>query len=139
MKHSGRVIILENNTVLFIKRVKNDRTYYVFPGGKAEVGETPEMTAIREAYEELGVRVQLGNCFDIICFGEVQQYYFFATIVGGELGTGQAEEFTTGEGTYELEWLPVKELGNYPVIPMEVVDRLMNHNRKAAVEVERLF
>ena len=126
MKHSGRVIILQNNTVLLIKRVKNDRTYYVFPGGKEEVGETPEMTAIREAYEELGVRVQLSDCFDTICFGEVQQYYFFATIVGGELGTGQAEEFTTGEGTYELEWLPLEELNKYPIIPTEIVDRLMN-------------
>ncbi len=57
MKHSGRVIILKDNEVLLIKRVKNDRTYYVFPGGKAEVGETPEMTAMREAYEELGVQV----------------------------------------------------------------------------------
>ena len=133
MKHSGRVIILENNAMLLIKRVKNDRTYYVFPGGRAEIGETPEMTAIREAYEELGVHVQLGNCFDTIRFGETQQYYFFATIVGGELGTGQAEEFTTGEGTYELEWLPVKELRHYPVIPMEVVDRLINYHRKAAL------
>ena len=132
MKHSGRVIILKDDEVLLIKRVKNDRTYYVFPGGKAEVSETPEMTAIREAYEELGVRVQLGNCFETIRFGEAQQYYFFATIVGGELGTGQAEEFTTGEGTYELEWLPVEALRNYPVIPMEVVDSLMNNNRKAA-------
>ena len=133
MKHSGRVIIVENSAVLLIKRVKNDRTYYVFPGGKEEIGETPEMTAIREAYEELGVHVQLGTCFDTIRFGEVQQYYFFATIVGGELGTGQAEEFTTGEGTYELEWLPVKELRHYPVIPMEVVDRLINYHRKAAL------
>lgn len=133
MKHSGRVIIVENSAVLLIKRVKNDRTYYVFPGGKEEIGETPEMTAIREAYEELGVHVQLGNCFDTIRFGETQQYYFFATIVGGELGTGQAEEFTTGEGTYELEWLPVKELRHYPVIPMEVVDRLINYHRKAAL------
>ena len=127
MKHSGRVIILKDNEVLLIKRVKNDRTYYVFPGGKAEVGETPEMTAMREAYEELGVQVELGDCFETVRFSEVQQYYFFATIVGGELGTGQAEEFTTGEGTYELEWLPVDVLSNYPVIPTEVVDRLMNH------------
>ena len=126
MKHSGRVIILQNNTVLFIKRVKNDRTYYVFPGGKAEGGETPEMTAMREAYEELGVYVQLGNCFEKIRFREARQYYFFATIVGGELGTGQAEEFTTGEGTYELEWLPLEELNKYPIIPMEIVGRLMN-------------
>ncbi|MGM9945689.1 MAG: NUDIX domain-containing protein [Lysinibacillus sp.] len=126
MKHSGRVIILKDNEVLLIKRVKNDRTYYVFPGGRAEVGETPEMTAIREAYEELGVQVELGDCFETVRFSEVQQYYFFATIVGGELGTGQAEEFTTGEGTYELEWLPVEVLSNSPVIPTEVVVRLMN-------------
>ena len=126
MKHSGRVILLENNTVLLIKRVKNDRTYYVFPGGRAEQDETPEMTAIREAYEELGVQVQLGDCFETIRFSEVQQYYFFATIVGGKLGTGQAEEFTTGEVTYELEWLPVEDLNKYPIIPIEIVDRLMN-------------
>ena len=126
MKHSGRVILLENNAVLLIKRVKNDRTYYVFPGGRAEQGETPEMTAIREAFEELGVHVQLGECFETIRFGEIKQYYFFATIIGGELGTGQAEEFTTGEGTYELEWLPVEALNTYPIIPTEIVDRLMN-------------
>ena len=125
MKHSGRVIILENNAVLLIKRVKNDRTYYVFPGGRAEQGETPEMTAMREAYEELGVQVELGDCFETVRFSEVQQYYFFATIVGGELGTGQAEEFTTGEGTYELEWLPVEELNKYPIIPTEIVNRLI--------------
>ena len=125
MKHSGRVILLENNAVLLIKRVKNDRTYYVFPGGRAEQGETPEMTAMREAYEELGVQVKLGDCFETIRFCEVEQYYFLATIVGGELGTGQAEEFTTGEGTYELEWLPVEELNKYPIIPTEIVNRLM--------------
>jgi len=136
MKHSGRVIILENSAVLLIKRLKNDRTYYVFPGGRAEVGETPEMTAIREAYEELGVHVQLGNCFETIRFGQTEQYYFFATIVGGELGTGQAEEFTTGEGTYELEWLCVETLSNYLIIPAEVVECLMNTtNRKAAVKL----
>ena len=126
MKHSGRVILLKDNKVLFIKRVKNDRTYYVFPGGRAEQGETPEMTAMREVFEELGVHVQLGECFETIRFGEVKQYYFFATIIGGELGTGQAEEFTTGEGTYELEWLPVEALNMYPIIPTEIVDRLIN-------------
>ena len=133
MKHSGRVVILKDNEVLLIKRVKNDRTYYVFPGGRAEQGETPEMTAMREAYEELGVQVELGGCFETIRFSDVQQYYFFATIVSGKLGTGQAEEFITGEGTYELEWLLVEELNKYPIIPVEIVDRLMNNNGKAAL------
>lgn len=130
MKHSGRVILLKDNEVLLIKRVKNSHTYYVFPGGRAEQDETPEMTAMREAYEELGVQVELNDCFETVCFGEIKQYYFLATIVGGELGTGQAEEFTTGEGTYELKWLPLEELNKYPIIPTEIVDRLMNVENK---------
>ena len=59
--------------------------------------------------------------------GEVTQYYFHAAITCGRLATGDAEEFTTGEGTYELVWMKAAELGNHPVIPVEVVETL---NRK---------
>ena len=124
MKHSGRVIIMEDDHVLLIKRVKRGRTYYVFPGGKGEIGETPRMTANREAYEELGVQVALGECFAEILFGEVTQYYFHASITGGKLGTGEAEEFITGEGTYELVWLKLCELTEFPVIPYEMAEDL---------------
>lgn len=125
MKHSGRVIIKENECILFIKRVKHDKVYYVFPGGGAEAGETPEDTAIREAYEELGVQVKLGRCYAEVVYNEVKQFYFLAEITGGELGTGTAEEFTTGEGTYELVWLNIADLLKYPVIPQEVVAQLI--------------
>ena len=127
MKHSGRVIIRKGGHVLLIKRVKKGRTYYVFPGGKGEIGETPRMTAIREAFEELGVHVALGECFAEVLFGEVTQFYYHAAITGGRLGAGEAEEFIIGEGTYELVWMKVAELGSHPVIPEEVVEML---NRK---------
>ena len=32
-----------------------------FPGGKVDRGETPAQAAVREAHEELGVRVELGE------------------------------------------------------------------------------
>ena len=124
MKHSGRVIIRKGGHVLLIKRVKKGRTYYVFPGGKGEIGETPRMTAIREAFEELGVHVALGECFAEVLFGEVTQFYYHAAITGGRLGTGDGEEFATGEGTYELVWLPLCELADFPVIPHEVAEEL---------------
>lgn len=125
MKHSGRVIILENDHVLLIKRTKKEQVYYVFPGGKAEAGETPEMTALREAYEELGVQVELETCFFELDFNGVRQFYYLASITGGVLGTGTAEEFTTGEGMYELVWVHIPELGNHPVVPLEVVEKLV--------------
>lgn len=131
MKHSGRVIILENEHVILIKRVKKDQVYYVFPGGKGEKGETPEMTAIREAYEELGVQVDLGSCFAEVKFNGVRQFYFHASISGGELGSGTAEEFTTGEGTFELVWMACSDLINYPVIPAEVAEKLACTDKSA--------
>ena len=127
MKHSGRGIIMEGDRVWLMKRVNKRRTYYVFPGGKGEIGETPRMTAVREAFEELGVHVALGECFAEVLFGEVTQFYYHAAITGGRLGTGDGEEFATGEGTYELVWMKAAELGSHPVIPEEVVEML---NRK---------
>jgi len=53
------VVIVENGRVALIERVRDGRTYFVFPGGGVEVGETPENAAVREAEEELGVNVKL--------------------------------------------------------------------------------
>ncbi len=64
--HSGskpsraRVGIVTDGRVALIKRMRAGRTYYLFPGGGVEEGETPEQAAIREAREELGADVELG-------------------------------------------------------------------------------
>jgi len=55
------VVIVQAGRVALIKRVRAGRTYYLFPGGGVEEGETPEQAAIREAHEELGVEVELGE------------------------------------------------------------------------------
>ncbi len=39
--------------------VQEGETYYVFPGGGIEEGETPEEATKREIYEELGVHIEL--------------------------------------------------------------------------------
>lgn len=50
-------IVTRNDSVLLVKK-KNG--VWVFPGGKAEPGETPEEAAIRETEEETGVRCARG-------------------------------------------------------------------------------
>jgi 8-oxo-dGTP pyrophosphatase MutT (NUDIX family) len=59
MRDRGSVVIIEDGKVALIERMKNGNHYYVFPGGGVEKGETPEQTAIREAFEELGVTVKI--------------------------------------------------------------------------------
>ncbi len=47
MRNRGSAIILENNQVALIKRVRDGQVYHVFPGGGIEEGESPEQAAIR--------------------------------------------------------------------------------------------
>jgi ADP-ribose pyrophosphatase YjhB (NUDIX family) len=52
----GTAIINENDEILLIKRASNGK--WAMPSGNLEIGESPVEGAIREAYEETGVRVK---------------------------------------------------------------------------------
>jgi len=57
--HSGAnaIVLNQEGEVLLIKRSDNGR--WCLPGGHVDYGETIEQTAVREAYEETGVRVEV--------------------------------------------------------------------------------
>ena len=125
MRIRGAVVIIENNNVALIRREKAGRTYYVFPGGKQENGETIEQCTKREAYEELGVEVEVGELITQVPYNGIQ-YYYRAKIIGGQFGKGQGEEFTdTTSGSYLPVWVELENLRALDVIPKEVVERIV--------------
>ena len=85
MRNRGASIIIENNKVALIKRVRDGQTYYVFPGGGIESGETAEQAAIRETFEELGVVINVKRKLGTVMFNGLQ-HYFLAEIIGGKFG-----------------------------------------------------
>ncbi len=89
----GAVVLIEEERVALIERVREGRTYYLFPGGTIEEGETAEEAAVREAKEELGLEVRLGPLPAIVEFGESSQYYFAAVKISGIFGTGSGAEY----------------------------------------------
>lgn len=122
MRDRGSVVLIENNQVALIKRIRDGTVYYVFPGGGIEVSENPEIAAKREAFEELGVKVNVVECFQKVeCNGT--QYFFLAEIIEGTFGTGRGEEYT-GEkgdrGTYLPIWVDIEKLSSLDVKPKEV-------------------
>ena len=54
IRNRGAAIIVQKGKIALIKRIREDETYYVFPGGGIEEGETPEEATRREIFEELG-------------------------------------------------------------------------------------
>ena len=59
IRNRGAAIIVQEGKIALIKRIREEETYYVFPGGGIEEGETPEEATKREVYEELGVHIQV--------------------------------------------------------------------------------
>ena len=125
MRNRGAVVIVENNKVALIRREKAGRVYYVLPGGKQEPGETIEQCAKREAFEELGVKVEIGELITQVPFNGIQ-YYFRAKIIGGQFGTGQGEEYMeTTNDSYLPVWIELENLSSLDVIPKEVVKQVL--------------
>lgn len=135
MRDRSAVVIIENHKVLLIKRIRDGSTYYVFPGGGIENGETPQFAAQREALEELGVEVEVGALFAEVPFNGTQ-YYFLADIISGEIGSGQGEEYMDKNrnlGVYVPTWIAVDKLSSLDVRPQEVVERIQNYEEEIHV------
>ncbi len=57
-------IVLDGAVLLAQRPAGKERALeWEFPGGKIEPGETPQEALERELQEELGIRVQVGECF----------------------------------------------------------------------------
>ena len=70
MIFSGGFIYDKDGKVLLQSR--GDSKKWGFPGGAIELGETPEMAAIREVKEETGLDVKVSNLFGIYTDGDME-------------------------------------------------------------------
>lgn len=126
MRDRGSVVIIQNKSVGLIKRIRNGSSYYVFPGGGLENGETPKEGAKREALEELGVEVKIEECIAKVEY-KGTQYFFLSDIINGTFGTGDDEEYTDmdrNRGTYLPLWVDIDKLESIDVKPKEVAQKV---------------
>lgn len=132
MSLRARVVLVRDGRIALIERHREEQHYFLFPGGGVEAGESAAEAAIREAWEELGVRVELGDVLYDEEFGDTRFVYFDARIVGGEFGTGAWPDHAARtdlarerSGTHTPVWLPLAELAGLDVRPRELVDLLL--------------
>jgi 8-oxo-dGTP pyrophosphatase MutT (NUDIX family) len=121
----ARAIIVENDLVLLMLRIRPDRTYWVFPGGGQEPEDaTLRDTVIRECREELGLEVAVDS--EVPVPGIRRDAFFRCRIVSGRLGTGDGPEYTSsGAGSYVPVWVPLPGLTSlanvFPVAAVPII------------------
>lgn len=69
-------IIFINNKIVLLK---NEREEWELPGGRIEIGESPEDCVIREIQEELGINCQVDRIIDSWMYNVVEKYVFITT------------------------------------------------------------
>ena len=83
-----------------------------FPGGKIEVGETPQQAVVREIREELDATVRVGDLIDTIEYDypafHLSMDCFWCEVASGELKLLETEaaRWLTKEELDSVQWLP---------------------------------
>ena len=92
-RESCRAIVFIDGKLVTMKRVKDGRLYYTFPGGGLENGEPQKDCVVRECIEEFGITVEPVKRIYIYENDKTKQYFYLCNYISGQFGSGVGEEF----------------------------------------------
>ncbi|ARQ57640.1 MULTISPECIES: NUDIX hydrolase [Rhizobium] len=121
---SSAILERDGRFLLVLRRNPPSADMYAFPGGRAEPGETPEQTALREFREETGISAhnpQLFSTYDLKTHGPDGSIksHFFLSVFRVEADRDMVAE--AADDAAALGWYTVDEIRRLPV-PQSVLE-----------------
>lgn len=117
-------VICDKDRVLATQRGYGEfKDGWEFPGGKIELGETPEEALVREIKEELDTEIAVGELIDVVEYDypnfHLTMHCFKCTVISGDLilKEHEASKWLTKKQLNSVDWLPAD---------MGLIEKLMN-------------
>lgn len=105
--------VLKGSRLLMVRQTYRGETFWTFPGGTVEPGETPEEAAVREVKEETGLAIRVVRLLSRRprSGGPGTYHCYLGTVQGGALGL----EDNPGE-LHELRWFELEQVMDHPEV-----------------------
>ena len=106
-------VIRQNGRIFATQRgYGNYKGWWEFPGGKIELGETPQAALMREIREELATEIEVGDLIANVEYDYPEFHLvmdcFWCTVRNGKLTLLEAEDarWLSKEDLFSVKWLP---------------------------------
>jgi 8-oxo-dGTP diphosphatase len=132
MRKAVRAIIIRDGKLLAMHRNKFGNEYETLPGGKIELGETPEQALLRELSEETSIQATIKRLVFIEQAGDPYgtQYIFLCDYVSGEPELAPTSEEAhinkLGQNLYEPKWVTVSDLPELPFLSEKLKQAILH-------------
>lgn len=127
------VLLIRDQKVLLLRSKYADGEYFLLPGGGVEIGETAEVAALRELYEETGVIATIADLVHVNEYVKDKNYdnrsmsfIFTANYVREEPITVSSD---SGK-ILELMWVPISDLANHDLRPAILKELILGNTTK---------
>ena len=117
-------MIVKNDKVLLMRRIRNGQEYYVFPDGGVKEGESTETATIREIKEELSINPKIDKLlFEIENQGRQEYYYLIKEFSGQPQLGGEEKQRMNENNQYYPVWMELDKLTNLDNLYPELVKK----------------
>jgi 8-oxo-dGTP pyrophosphatase MutT (NUDIX family) len=124
------IVDVADNKILMIHRNRDGNLYYIVPGGGVEEGETVIEAAHREADEETGLVIELGELLwkrpfstptgNGATIDQMEYAYLITQFSGTPCLSGPEFHRQSATNIYSLEWMAMVDFPNQVVYPSGV-------------------
>src|SRR4030042_2198730 len=130
MEKRVAAVIIKDNKILLMRRIKDGQEYFVFPGGGIKENESVEDAIIREIKEELSLDAKIDKLlFQIENRGQEELYFLIKEFSGIPELSGPEKERMNENNKYYPEWIDldkIQDLSNlYPEAVRKKVKELI--------------